>query len=70
MDPLGLWRRDKAAELLNVPVSTISAWCRQGRLDGNGSTPMSARWIALTPEILAELKRPTRRRHRRRQTAA
>lgn len=66
----GRYSAQKAAELLNVHVSTISAWCRQGRLDGNRSTLMSARWIKLTPEIIAELKRPTRRRNRRRHTAA
>jgi hypothetical protein len=66
----GRYSAQKAAEVLNVHVSTISAWCRQGRLDGNRSTPMSARWITLTPEIIAESKRPTRRRHRRRHTAA
>jgi DNA invertase Pin-like site-specific DNA recombinase len=64
----GRYSAQKAAELLNVHVSTISAWCKQGRLESSRSAPMSPRWITLTPERLAELRRPTRRPNRRRQT--
>jgi hypothetical protein len=60
----------QAAELLNVHVSRISAWCKQGRLDGLRATPRRPRWINLTPERIAELRRPIRRRHRRRRAVA
>jgi DNA invertase Pin-like site-specific DNA recombinase len=50
-----------AAELLNVNVSTIAAWCRSGRLDGIQVVPHGPRWIRLTPEIIAELRPPVRR---------
>jgi hypothetical protein len=64
----GRYAAQKAAELLNVHVSTSSAWCKQGRLESSRSAPMSPRWITLTPERIAELRRPTRRHNRRRQT--
>lgn len=51
-----------AAELLNVDVSTIAAWCKSGRLDCVRATPRGPRWIKLTPEIIAELRKPVRRR--------
>jgi hypothetical protein len=58
----GRYSAQKAAELLNVHVSTISEWCQEGRLDSLRSAPMSPRWIKLTPEVIAELRRPIRRR--------
>jgi DNA invertase Pin-like site-specific DNA recombinase len=64
----GRYSAQKAAELLNVHVSTISEWCKQGRLESRRSAPMGPRWITLTPERIAALRRPPRRRHRRRQT--
>jgi hypothetical protein len=66
----GRYSAQQAAELLNGHVATISEWCKQGRLDGLRSTPMGPRWITLPPEILTALQRPTRRRHRCRDTAA
>jgi hypothetical protein len=66
----GRYSAQKAAELLNVDVSTISEWSKSGRLDSIRSAPMSPRWIKLTPEIIAELRRPVRRRHGRRESAA
>jgi DNA invertase Pin-like site-specific DNA recombinase len=66
----GRYSAQKAAELLNVHVSTISAWCKQGRLESSRSAPMSPRWITLTPERIAALRQPIRRRHRRRRTVA
>jgi hypothetical protein len=66
----GRYSAQKAAELLNVHVSTISEWGKQGRLDGVRATPMGPHWITLTPEIITALKRPTPRRHRHRQPAA
>jgi DNA invertase Pin-like site-specific DNA recombinase len=66
----GRYSAQKAAELLNVDVSTLSEWSKSGRLDSIRSAPMSPRWIKLTPEIIAELRRPVRRRHGRRESAA
>ena len=57
----GRYSAQKAAELLNVHVSTISEWCQQGRLDYVRSAPTSPRWIRLTPEVIAQLRRPFRR---------
>ena len=58
----------EAARQLNVNISTIAAWCRAGRLDSIQAVPHGPRWIRLTPEVVAELRRPVRRRwsrHRR-----
>ena len=50
-----------AAEMLNVNVSTIADWCHSGTLDGIQSAPYAPWWIRLTPEIVAGLRKPTRR---------
>jgi DNA invertase Pin-like site-specific DNA recombinase len=50
-----------AAEMLNVNVSTIADWCHSGTLDGIQSAPYAPWWIKLTPEIVARLRKPTRR---------
>jgi DNA invertase Pin-like site-specific DNA recombinase len=50
-----------AAEILNVNVSTIADWCQSGILDGIQSAPHGPWWIKLTPEIIAGLRKPTRR---------
>src|SRR5262249_56115092 len=50
-----------AAVLLNVKISTITAWCRSGRLDSVQAVPHGPRWIRLTPEVIAEFGQPTRR---------
>ncbi len=50
----GRYSAHAAAELLNVGVSTIAAWCRSGRLDGIRATARGYWWIKLTPEIIAE----------------
>ena len=55
-----------AADLLNVTVSTIADWCHSGQLDGLQSTPHGPWWIRLTPEIIASLRKPTRRSWTRR----
>jgi len=57
----GRYSAQKAAELLNVHVSTISEWCKRGRLDGISTAPMGPRWIKMTPEMIAELRKPVRR---------
>jgi DNA invertase Pin-like site-specific DNA recombinase len=50
-----------AGEMLNVNVSTIADWCHSGILDGIQSAPYAPWWIKLTPEIIAGLRKPTRR---------
>jgi DNA invertase Pin-like site-specific DNA recombinase len=62
----GRYSARAAAELLNVNVSTVAAWCKSGRLDNIQATPHSPRWIKLTPEIIAKLRKPVRRRWSRR----
>ncbi len=55
-----------AADLLNVTVSTIADWCQSGLLDGIQSTSYGPWWILLTPEVIARLRKPTRRTWTRR----
>jgi DNA invertase Pin-like site-specific DNA recombinase len=57
-----------AAELLNVNVSTIADWCNAGRLECVRACPCGPRWITLTPEIIAELRKPIQRHWKRRHT--
>jgi hypothetical protein len=57
-----------AADLLNVDVSTIADWCKTGRLDSVRSTSLGPRWITLTPEIIAELRKPIKRQWKQRNT--
>jgi len=56
----------EAAKQLNVNISTIAAWCRSGRLDSIQAVPHGPWWIRLTPEVIAELRRPVRRHWSRR----
>ena len=55
-----------AAELLNVNVSTIADWCNAGRLECVRAGTQGPRWITLTPEIIAELRKPVQRHWKRR----
>ena len=55
-----------AAELLNVNVSTIADWCNSGRLESVRAGAHGPRWITLTPEIIAELRKPVQRHWKRR----
>src|SRR5207253_5342664 len=55
-----------AAELLNVNVSTIADWCNTGRLECVRAGIQGPRWIMLTPEIIAELRKPVQRHWKRR----
>jgi DNA invertase Pin-like site-specific DNA recombinase len=57
----GRYSTRAAAQLLNVDISTIADWCAQGRLDSVRSTPGSPRWILLTPQIIAALRKPERK---------
>jgi hypothetical protein len=58
----GRYSAHAAAELLNVTVYTIAEWCKSGRLDGIQTQPRAPWWVRLTPEIIAELRKPERRR--------
>jgi DNA invertase Pin-like site-specific DNA recombinase len=62
----GRYPAKAAASSLNVNVSTIAAWCQSGILDGIQSGPHGPWWIELTPEIIARLRKPTRRSWSRR----
>ena len=57
-----------AAELLNVNVSTIADWCNVGLLESVRAHPHGPRWITLTPEIIANLRKPTQRHWKRRRS--
>ena len=54
----GRYSAHAAAESLNVNVSTITNWCKSGRLDAVQVAPRAPWWIKLTPEIAAELRDP------------
>jgi len=58
----GRYSAKAAAQILNVDVSTIADWCQSGRLDSLRAEPTGPRWVKLTPEIIAELRKPVRRR--------
>ncbi len=58
----GRYSAKAAAQMLNVDVSTIADWCQAGRLDCVCAEPGSPRWIRLTPEVIAQLRRPVWRR--------
>jgi len=55
-----------AAQALNVDVSTIAAWCKSGRLDGIQASPHGPWWVLLTPEVIAQWRKPVRRRWQKR----
>lgn len=55
-----------AAELLNVNVSTIADWCNSGRLESVRAGTHGPRWITLTPEIIADFRKPVQRHWKRR----
>jgi DNA invertase Pin-like site-specific DNA recombinase len=65
----GRYSTKAVAELLNVNVSTVSAWCDQGRLDCVRAKPRGPRWIKLTPEIIRKLRKPVRQRWSRRSSS-
>jgi DNA invertase Pin-like site-specific DNA recombinase len=48
------------ADMLSVTVSTVAAWCDAGRLDCVRASPHAPRWITLTPELITQLRKPTR----------
>jgi len=56
----GRYSARAVAEILNVAVSTIADWCQSDKLDGIQETPHGPRWIRLTPQIIAQLRKPVR----------
>ncbi len=58
----GRYSARAAAQLLNVNVSTIAAWCEAGCLEYVQTAPHGPRWVTLTPEIIAELRKPVQKR--------
>jgi len=58
----GRYSARAAAERLNVDVSTIADWCKAGRLEYRQEAPHHPRWISLTPELVAALRKPARQR--------
>ncbi len=57
----GRYSSRAVADLLNVTVSTVADWCDAGRLDAMRASPHAPRWIKLTPEAIAQLRKPNRR---------
>src|SRR5437588_5787340 len=64
----GRYSARAAAGLLNVNVSTIADWCQAGIQESVRTTPLGPRWITLTPEIIAALRKPVRRQWKQRRT--
>ncbi len=64
----GRYTAKAVAALLNVDVSTVATWCEAGILDAVRGRPHGPRWIALSPEQIAALRKPVKRRWRRAQS--
>ena len=62
----GRYSARAAADLLNVDVGTIADWCLAGRLECQQAAPHCPRWITLTAERIAALRKPVRQRKPRR----
>ena len=58
----GRYSTRAAADLLNVNISTIAAWCETGVLDSIQEAPHGPRWIQLSPDIITKLRKPIRQR--------
>jgi DNA invertase Pin-like site-specific DNA recombinase len=58
----GRYSTRAAADLLNVDIATVMAWCKAGRLDGTQVKPHGPWWVVLTPAVIAALRKPVRRR--------
>jgi hypothetical protein len=66
----GRYSARAAADLLNVTVYAIAAWCKAGKLDGVQVAPRGPWWVKLTPEIIAALRKPLRQYKPRRSATA
>jgi DNA invertase Pin-like site-specific DNA recombinase len=62
----GRYSAKATARLLNVSLGTINQWCRTGKLESIQSVPGSPRWITLTPEIIAKLRKPVKQSYKKR----
>src|SRR5262249_49501849 len=62
----GRYSTRAAAGLLDVDIATGMAWWKAGGLDGIQAKPHGPWWVRLTPEIIAELRKPVRRRWKKR----
>jgi len=62
----GRYCTQAAAQLLNVNISTVVAWCKTGRLDGIQSVPHGPWWIKLTPEVIAQNRKAVRQQWKHR----
>jgi len=62
----GRYSTNAAARLLNVSIATINHWCHSGKLESVQSVPGSPRWITLTPEIIAKLRKPVKQSYKKR----
>lgn len=58
----GRYSAKAAAALLNVDVSTIADWCESSRLECVRAKPHGPRWIKLTPEMIAQLRKSIKQR--------
>ena len=58
----GRYSARATADVLNVDVSTIAEWCKQGKLEAVRAMPHGPRWITLTPALIEALRKPIRRR--------
>jgi DNA invertase Pin-like site-specific DNA recombinase len=56
----GRYPTQAAAELLNISTATIGNWCKSGKLDCLRSVSGGPRWIKLSPEIIANLRKPVK----------
>jgi len=65
----GRYSARAAAAILNVDVSTIADWCQTGRLEYLQEAPHHPRWITLTSECIAALRKPVRQRKPRRSSS-
>ena len=54
----GRYSTRAVAELLNVSRFAVAKWCKAGRLDAIQEGRLGPYWIRLTPEIIAELRKP------------
>jgi DNA invertase Pin-like site-specific DNA recombinase len=61
----GRYSARAAADLLHVNVSTIASWCQNGSLDSIQDVPHGPRWIKLTSECIALLRKPIQQRWRK-----
>jgi hypothetical protein len=54
----GRYSTKAVARLLNVSTTMVTRWCRSGKLDSIQGVAFGLHWIRLTPEIIAELRKP------------